>query len=159
MDLILSFGTFVFLICLGLFVGRNVERRHLKQLAQREARFKGMHVTQVGTFPNAVPGDRPPMLLLGDVVIATDYLKSFLAALRNLFGGEVRSYQLMVDRARREALLRILEKAHERGYNAVCNVRLELVDIGGAASSGQKKNVMAAVQASGTAYYANSTPE
>ncbi|MFT6733724.1 MAG: hypothetical protein ACJAS9_001914 [Polaribacter sp.] len=39
-----------------------------------------------------------------------DYFKRFLAGLRNIFGGRVVTYESLVDRARREAILRMKEK-------------------------------------------------
>ena len=94
----------------------------------------------------------PPAIVVGETVIATDYLKSFLARLRNIFGGEIRSYRTLLERARREALLRIVEEARGMGYNAVCNVRFETADVGG--NSTMRKVAMVAILASGTAYHA-----
>jgi uncharacterized protein YbjQ (UPF0145 family) len=90
------------------------------------------------------------------VVIATDYMKSFLARVRNIFGGEVRSYTKLMIRARREAVVRLKHQAVELGYNALCNVRLETADIGGTASG--RGVSMAAVLAWGTAYRTAAEP-
>ncbi len=154
MEFLISFVIFFFLISLGLIVGSTIERKHFRDLQARETACSDVFVTQIDNFPLASPANQPPMMLIADTVIATDYLKTFLAGLRNLFGGEMRGYGRMVERARRESLLRLVEAAKARGYNAICNVRLDMVDIGGAASSSQKKNVMAAIQATATAYVA-----
>ena len=61
----------------------------------------------------------------GSVVISVDYFKRFLAGLRTIVGGRVTSYESLLDRARREAILRCKEAARERGYQAVVNLRLE----------------------------------
>lgn len=152
MDLIINLAPFVGLIVLGLVVGRATERMHFRNLDRREQQVADMLVTQLKSFPDRVAGDPPPTLLVGEVVIATDYLKSFLAKLRNIFGGEVRSYQSLLTRARREAMLRIQEQARGTGYNAVCNVRIQTADIGG--STTKRKVAMAAILASATAYHA-----
>lgn len=141
---------FIVLIGLGWFVGGYQERRHLKELACREAGFSGMLVTQLKTCPGAVSGPVAPSLVIGEVVIATDYLKSIFATVRKLVGGEVRSYQSLLDRARREALLRMMQEARGLGFNAVCNVRFEMADVGG--NTTQKKIATVAMLASGTAY-------
>ena len=104
-------------------------------------------------FPSAVPGQEPPRMFVGEAVIATDYLKSFLAKFRNLFGGEIKSYQSLLDRARRESLLRILEQARADGYNAICNVRFATADIGG--NSAMRRVATVAILASATAYHAS----
>ena len=64
-------------------------------------------------------------LVTGSVVISVDYFKRIIAGLRSLVGGRVKTYEPLMDRARREALLRMIEDAQARGYDAVVNVRLE----------------------------------
>jgi uncharacterized protein YbjQ (UPF0145 family) len=139
---------------LGFFVGGATERSHFKRLEEREHATNNIFVTQLKSFPGQVVGSgQPPQLLFGEVVIASDYLKNFLGSLRNLFGGEVRSYQRLLERGRREALLRVVEQAQDAGYNAVCNVRYETADIGGNNSSNSKNRmVMAPILVTATAY-------
>ena len=57
-----------------------------------------------------------------------DYFKRFLAGLRNIFGGTVRSYESLIDRARREAVLRMKEMAGDA--SVIVNVRIETSNIG-----------------------------
>jgi len=157
MELFFSLGVFVFLLGLGWFVGRSRERRHLQDLDLREARVRDMLVTQIKSFPSWVGGDKPPRMIVGEAVIGADYLKTFLGGLRNIFGGEVHSYETMLTRSRREATLRVLEQARHEGFNAVCNLRLQTADSGGNASGsgGQKRGlVVATILAIGTAYHA-----
>lgn len=141
---------FVVLICLGLFVGRYREKAHFRDLDLREAAASDMLVTDIKTFPGGCASDLTPTMCVAEVTIATDYLKNFLASLRNIFGGEVRSYRTLMERARREAMLRVVEEAREKGYDAVCNMRFETADIGGATT--RRKVAMCSVLASGTAY-------
>lgn len=150
---IFIFGPFLFLILLGLFVGGWNERRHFEKLKGREQQTSDIFVTQIKTYPSAIPENAQPRMVIAEVVIAADYLKSFLAKLRNIFGGEVKSFFSLMDRARREALVRILEQAQQHGYNAVCNVRIQTADIGG--NSTKRKAAMVAIIASGTAYHAS----
>jgi uncharacterized protein YbjQ (UPF0145 family) len=63
-------------------------------------------------------------LVSGSVVISVDAWKRFRAGLRALFGGRVRAYETLLERARREALVRMKEQAQERGYHGVVHVRL-----------------------------------
>jgi uncharacterized protein YbjQ (UPF0145 family) len=154
MEDLFIFGIPIMLLAIGLFAGGYAERRHLRDLDRREAATRDMFVTQVKSFPGYRGGAHAPQIIFGEVVIGADYLKTFLAGIRNLFGGEIGSYETMLVRARREAQLRIVEDARLQGYNAVCNVRLETADIGGNAATQGKKTglVMAAILASGTAY-------
>ena len=152
MELIFTLGVFIFLLLMGLIVGGMTERNHFRRLAERDAQTQNVLVTQLRSFPGYVPADRTPTMLVAEVVISSDYLKSFLAGLRNIFGGEVRSFQTLLERARREALVQIKEQAKAQGYNAVCNVRLETADLAGRNSGSKNKIVMAAILASATAY-------
>ncbi len=46
-----------------------------------------------------------------------------------VFGGRVKSYESLLDRARREALLRLKKDAMDEGYHAVVNVRFSTSSI------------------------------
>ena len=54
-------------------------------------------------------------LVTGECVISGDYFKNFVAGLKNLFGGRLTTFESVIDRGRREAILRMREKA--RGAN------------------------------------------
>ena len=64
-------------------------------------------------------------LVAGNVVVSLDYFKRFAASLRVIIGGRVRAFEPLLDRGRREALLRMKQQASEQGFDAVINVRLE----------------------------------
>lgn len=139
-------------IC-GLIIGRTVEKRHFASLQAREAESDVL-VTQLKSYPKATAAELAPACVMAEVVIGSDYLKSWLSAWRNLFGGEMKSFQSLQERAKREAILRLSEQAQGMGFNAVCNVRISAADIGGNTSGQKNKTPMAAVIATGTAYRA-----
>jgi uncharacterized protein YbjQ (UPF0145 family) len=64
-------------------------------------------------------------MVTGNVVVSLDYFKRIIAGLRSLIGGRIKTYEPLLERARREALLRMTENAKKSGYDAVINVRLE----------------------------------
>ncbi len=138
-------------LVLALFVGTFVERRHFRSLATREAQFRDMLVTDTGRLPvgcAAVPFG----LVIGEVVVASDYFKTFVANLKKLVGGELRTFETLMERARREALLRLMERARAMGANRVLNVRFASSNIGG--TSRRRKNAaMVEMYAYGTAIY------
>ena len=147
-----SFIVIIVMLAIGLFVGRTVERRHFRSLAERESQLQGMLITQDKSYLEPT-SQLAPTMFTAEVVIASDPLKSFLSGWRNIFGGEMRSYVTLVERARREALLRVVEQARAMGYNAICNVRLNTADIGG--NVGRKGIPMGAIMASATAYHSS----
>jgi uncharacterized protein YbjQ (UPF0145 family) len=152
MELVIAAAFSLFFIGLGFFVGGAIERSHFRGLDRREGEHAGFLITQLKSYPGAVAGPSPPTMLCGEAVISSDYLKTWLASIRKIFGGEMRSYQSLLVRARREALLRIIEEARRLGYNAVCNVRYASTDIGGGAKR-RNRAVMVTILASATAYH------
>lgn len=118
------------LIVVFMIIGKGIELHHFRRLAEREEVFKDVVITNLRTIPPQLE-DRQAFLVIGSAVIATDYFKVFAAGLRNLFGGEVKSYVTLMERARREAILRMLEQAASQGAGIVWNVRYETSTIQG----------------------------
>lgn len=125
MDLILV----LILLGIGYFVGSFLEKRHFKEIKQRER--KTLHVPTI-TFgaKQEIPQANEAALFLGSVVVSADYFKMFASTLRNLVGGRVVVYESVLDRGRREAILRMKEQAISWGATQVVNVRLETSSIG-----------------------------
>ncbi|NND85619.1 MAG: heavy metal-binding domain-containing protein [Acidimicrobiia bacterium] len=115
--------------------GFGNERRHLKDLEERERIYAGIVVIDTATIPEGVPAARG-VLVAGSVVQASDYLKSWLLGWRALFGGEVISLGRVITRARREAMLRMKEEANRLGATVVVNVRYETSRLGQAQGRG-----------------------
>jgi uncharacterized protein YbjQ (UPF0145 family) len=146
---LITFASFLVFITLGFFFGRSAERRHFANLKTREMARRYVVTTQTKCFLAPAHGGKPPKLLMAETVVASDYLKSFLAKLRNIFGGEVRSFKTLLERARREVTVQLKEQAAAQGYNAICNVRLNTASLGGMSSWGAS---MASIIGWATAY-------
>jgi uncharacterized protein YbjQ (UPF0145 family) len=138
------------LLALGFISGTLVERRHLRHLDAREDALRHLILTNTKFIHPGLNFTRGEMLA-GEVVIGSDYFKNFLAGIRSFFGGEVRSLETLMERARREATLRVLEQAAANGAVAVFNLRLETSNIG--ATKGKKQATMGEILAYGTALY------
>ncbi|NKQ40696.1 MAG: YbjQ family protein [Sulfurovum sp.] len=138
---------FVLLVLLGYFFGKMAERKHLESLREREKEFRGLPTIMLRRplNPNDISNYR---LVNGSVVISIDYFKKFLASLINLFGGNMTSYESLVDRARREAILRMKEDAADA--SEVINIRIETSSI---SKSAQQSVGAVEVLAYGTAIY------
>ena len=153
MDILVLFGFSALAIVFGYLVGRRTERRHLADLDAREAALTHVHLENLKSPTSVLTGSATPELVSGEVVVASDAFKTWASQLRNVFGGEARNFTRLYLRARREATVRMLEAAHAKGFNAVCNVRYGGADVGGNAVTAPKRNVpMAACTVSGTAY-------
>ena len=128
MEYLVQVGFLLFLLILGYSVGTIAERRHFASLARRE---QGLLNTPAVTFDEEIPlGDEigASQLVQGSAVISIDHFKRFLAALINIFGGRVVPYESLVDRARREAILRMKEMVPSA--DVILNVRIETSSIG-----------------------------
>lgn len=123
MQLILTFLPLIFILA-GLLVGKGVELYHFRKLAEAEQQYCDMIVTNLKTIPPQYENTQP-FLVMGSAVIATDYFKVFAAKLRTLFGGEMKSYVTLMERARRQAVVRMLEQAKSQGANTVWNIRYQ----------------------------------
>ena len=62
-------------------------------------------------------------LVSGSTVRAKNAIKDIGAGLKNMVGGELKSYTELVTEARKEAVDRMQEQAQKMGANAVINVR------------------------------------
>lgn len=123
MDLLIAIAFLV--IC--YFTGRTREKRHYKSIREQEVKlYKQPHIN----FSKNVNISQPvknAQLVSASVVIGCDYFKVFLASLRNIFGGNVSAYESVLDRGRREAILRIRESAYRMRADLVMNIKIETV--------------------------------
>ena len=124
MDQLIILGFPLFLLLLTYFIGRYLESNHYKSIREREAATKDMVAINFPRFPFDVEIERAGMVM-GSVVVSHDHFKRFLAQLRIIVGGRIKSYEPLLDRARREAVLRMKEQSLARGHNMVVNIRLE----------------------------------
>ena len=112
------------LLAVGYGFGSYAEQKHYKSIRRRERATLHVPLITFGAkqpMPNATETE----LFVGSVVVASDYFKTFALALRNLVGGRVLSYESLLDRGRREALLRMKEAAIAWGASELANVRIE----------------------------------
>ena len=70
-------------------------------------------------------------LVSGGVVVSSDYFKTFVAGFRNLVGGRFRGFESLLERARREAILRMKQQAREHGSSLVIGVRIHTTRVAG----------------------------
>ena len=62
-------------------------------------------------------------LVTGSTVRAKNAVKDFGASMKNMFGGEIKSYTELLEEARKEALERMIAQATALQANAIINVR------------------------------------
>ncbi len=115
------------LLVVGYLIGSAMERSHYKSIAQREQAMKDILIFDT-KLAAGEPGSHSH-LVQGNVVVSVDYFKRFVAGLRMLIGGRLGTYETLLDRGRREAVLRMKEAAKAAGANHIFNVRFETASI------------------------------
>ena len=129
--------------------GRITEKKHLEDLAKREAAIKDKMVVHNRKRP-LMASPRRMTVVAGEVCIGADRFKTWLAGWRQLVGGRMGSLAPVCDRARREATLRVIENAKKQGFTEVGNIRYTTANLKW--NVPQQKELLICVMAYGTAY-------
>lgn len=124
--LIFQIVLFLILFSVGWGFGRHIEQKHLRELDQKEKQFSHIRIDTNRFVETSAYGQ----MISSNVVISHDYFKYVLATIRNFFGGRLVSYESVVERARREAVVRLKQEAHVMGANHIMGVRLSTTELG-----------------------------
>ena len=119
------------LLTLGLFAGRLAEKRHYKSIHRREK----LHVHVPASTTDAIPEGQivaKAELAVGSVVVSVDHFKRFLSKFRMFVGGELGSYAPLIDRGRREAILRMREQVPSADAFLNCRLQTSTISSGNA---------------------------
>jgi len=140
--LFFNYGVPFLVLIVAYFIGNYIEKKHFRSIQKREAENVGFPVVSFATLPDDWNVNRAH-LVTGSVVISLDYFKRVIAGLKGLVGGRIKNYEPLLERARREALLRMIEDARSQGYDGIVNVRLETSRL---ANSSRNGNGVAGVE-------------
>ena len=133
MQTLLAFAdliVFAVLMLVGYVAGRISEQAHYRSIRKREKLFERVAVFS-SRFPPTVSQPFEATLVCGSVVVSQDYFKAVAAGLYSIFGGRVRSYESLLDRARRESVLRMKHAAMRKGASMIVNVKFQTVQVPG----------------------------
>ena len=135
MDVLIQLGIFSILLTAGFLFGRRAERKHYTSIYKREDELRHVVVLNQRFPPTGMLNVNTDMVC-GNVVISVDYFKTVVSGLRNLVGGHMTAYESLLDRARREAILRMQHQAAELGATVVINMKFETSRVSGTAGKG-----------------------
>ena len=124
--LIFKIALFALLFGIGWLFGRQIEKKHLNELDEKERALAHIRI-DTNKFQTS---DRSGQLVESNVVISHDYFKYVIAQIQNFFGGRLTTYETVVDRARREAIVRLKQKAVDAGANQIKGLRLSTTELG-----------------------------
>lgn len=120
----------ILLIIVGVtyVTGTIIEKRHYKDIIKREIALIKKPIINAGAKTwNSKKKIKKIELVTGEVVISGDYFKNFAATLKSFFGGRLTTYESVLDRGRREAILRMRENAKDANF--IINAKIESVMI------------------------------
>lgn len=117
------------LVAIGWYFGTRAERGHLKSLIIDEQKYQHIQVSSERFYEPK--GVNESILVVGSVVIAQDKFKQAVAAILSLFGKNLTVYETLLDRARREAVLRAKCQANDAGCHALYGLRFEMTEVQG----------------------------
>ncbi|MFT6051097.1 MAG: hypothetical protein ACI9B9_000737 [Halioglobus sp.] len=135
MESLIQLGIFVFLLLTGFWFGRRAEKKHYTSIFKREDELRDI-VVLTSRRPPTQDTWADATLVCGNVVISVDYFKTVVAGLRNLVGGNIVAYESLLDRARREAVLRMQQQARAGGAKIIINTKFETSRVSGSAGRG-----------------------
>ena len=138
------------ILLVGLVFGTLNEKAHYRSLENREQEIQTLPAVTFGK-ESLLSGMTPQevKLVTANVVISIDAFKKMVSGIVGIFGGSLVSYETLIDRARREALLRLKESNADA--RIICNARIETTSI---SKNTKKKNIGAVeVLVYGTALY------
>ena len=130
MDLLLEYSGWLITIVLLLvaaYTGSRDEKKHYESILQREKELRHIMIVLVKRPPKNFYNQH---LVRGSVVVSSNYFTRMLAGFRNFFGGKISAYETLLDRARREAILRMKEDAAAQGAQMILNMRFETCTLG-----------------------------
>ena len=127
---LINIGIPVALLAIGYFFGRGLEKRHYASIRLRERELQSIVALNTRYVPDGVTA-HGATVVSGSVVVSSDHFKTFVAGFRNLFGGRFRGYESLLERARREALLRMKLQARAAGSRLVIGVRFHTTRVAG----------------------------
>lgn len=126
---LINYAPLIVLFVVGWFFGSRHERQHLAQLSIAEQSLSHIIVSSERFYRPKLAAGSEGELVLGSVVIAQDYFKMIIARVLSIFGKNLTTYETLLDRARREAIVRMRTEAKAKGYNHIYGLRLEVSNI------------------------------
>ncbi len=138
-------GWLAFVLLTTGVIGYVMTEKHRSALKIREENVSHIILLSEKRLPEGYPLGSPK-LVTGSTVMSCGQFTQWLASFRLFFGGEIRSFEDMVELGRRESIVRMKEEANLLGAKMVINVRIQTATL-----SEAKQNTMLELLCYGTA--------
>jgi len=152
MDFYLFVLILTFLILIFFYIlSHIIETSHYKYIKSREAYYKDrIVVTNLKNIPSNLK-IKKCFFCSASIVISANYYKRFVASIKQIIGGHLKTLETVLDRGYREALLRLKEKAYRQGDNMIFNFRMETATVGRTGRRGENSSSIVEILVYGTA--------
>lgn len=108
--------------------GSQIEKKHFRSVMEREKASRPIpYVTDSYEAYSDQHNVREVKLICGSCVVGADFFKVWVSNLKSLFGGTLTTFESLLDRARREAILRM--KAQGEKADMIVKTRMETTEI------------------------------
>lgn len=120
MEFIILIGTLLF--C--LVIGKIIEKGTIRKLEAEEKRLSHILIFNEKRPLPSLSGCQF-YLTKGSAVISADYFRATIASIIQIFGGNIRSYERIMDLGRRLSIVRMKQEAEKFGATMIFNVRID----------------------------------
>lgn len=120
------------------------------ELDDREGRLGYILLDNINLYREGVALMPVPQIVVSQSYFVKSYFGSILPDLRSKLFHFVVPHEMLVNRARRRVIVQLLEQAEQMGFNAVCNLQIEMTDVGASFNASQRAMVI--ITATGTGY-------
>lgn len=117
----------VVLLLIWYFFWSMAEKNHYKRIIAKEKELSD--ITVFWKHETKLPWFEWNKLVASNIVISIDYFKKFIAGFINIFGWRMAVYESLLDRARRDTLVKIKQQAKDSWFNSIANLRIETSSI------------------------------
>jgi len=128
LEFFVQIGFFLTLLGVGLLFGSLNEKAHYRRIEAAEDSLRDILVFNERHLPAGQQFARGS-LVVGSVVVGEDYFKRVAAALKGIFGGRLTVYESLMDRGRRDAVVRMKQDARRQGATMIFNVKFETASL------------------------------
>lgn len=128
---LISYSWPILLLAIGWSVGRVKVRNHRERLSALEEELRDIRLHNVKYKPVDGHEAVDAYMLNASLVLSIDAFQRFLSFFRNIRGGEHRNFSDLLDRGRRDAMLRLKAQARDRGAQDIYNIKIQSTSIGG----------------------------
>jgi len=119
----------IILVLLWMWYGfwTYAEKKHFKRIIQDEKELRSIVVLWKKQASELSKWNID--LYTWNIVLSSDYFKRFIAWFINFFWGRMKVYESLLDRARRDTIVKVKKQAKAAWYNAIANLRIETSSI------------------------------